>query len=60
MIKLIETRYQSAFQVDLSFSDGKEGVFDGTTLMQRRDSLLEPLRDESYFRKENPCQNSEN
>ena len=51
MIKLIETRYQSAFQVDLSFSGGKEGVFDGTTLLQRSGPLLEPLRDECYFKR---------
>ncbi len=51
MIKLIEARYQGDFQVALSFSDGKEGVFDGGALLQRRGPLLEPLRDESYFKR---------
>jgi hypothetical protein len=51
MIKLIEARYQGGFQVALSFSDGKEGIFDGAALLQRSGPLLEPLRDESYFRR---------
>lgn len=51
MIKLIEARYQGDFQVALSFSDGKEGVFDGRALLQRSGPLLEPLRDESYFKR---------
>lgn len=51
MIKLIEARYQGDFQVALSFSDGKEGIFDGRSLLQRSGPLLEPLRDEAYFRR---------
>jgi hypothetical protein len=37
--------------VALSFSDGKEGIFDGRILLQRSGPLLEPLRDEAYFRR---------
>ena len=51
MIKLIETRYQGDFQVALRFSDGKEGIFDGHALLKRSGPLLEPLRDEVYFRR---------
>lgn len=51
MIKVIEARYLSDFQVALKFSDGKEGVFDGHTLLQHSGSLLEPLRAEPYFRR---------
>lgn len=51
MIKLIKARYQGDFQVALSFSDGKEGIFDGHNLLQRSGPLLEPLRDETYFRR---------
>ena len=51
MIKIIQARYAGDFQVALSFSDGESGVFDGRVLLQRRGSLLEPLRDESYFRR---------
>lgn len=51
MIKLIEAHYKGDFQVMLTFSDGKEGVFDGRTLLQRSGPLLEPLRDEAYFRR---------
>jgi len=51
MIKLIEARYQSDFQVTLIFSDGKEGIFNGHDLLQRSGPLLEPLRSEAYFRR---------
>ena len=51
MIKLTEARYQGEFQVSLRFSDGKEGVFDGRELLKRSGPLLEPLRDEAYFKR---------
>ena len=51
MIKLIGARYQGEFQVALSFSDGKEGIFDGSSLLKRSGPLLEPLRDEAYFKR---------
>ena len=51
MNKLIEARYQGEFQVSLRFSDGKEGVFDGRELLKRSGPLLEPLRDETYFKR---------
>ena len=51
MIKLIEARYQGEFQVSLRFSDGKEGLFDGRELLKRSGPLLEPLRDETYFKR---------
>ncbi len=51
MIKVLTARYLSNFQVALSFSDGVEGVFDGHALLQRSGPLLEPLRDEAYFRR---------
>lgn len=51
MIKLIEARYQGDFQVVLQFSDGKEGVYDGHALLKRNGPLLEPLREEAYFKR---------
>ena len=51
MIKVIEARYLGDFQIDVIFSDGKEGVFDGRVLLQRTGSLLEPLRVENYFQR---------
>lgn len=51
MIKIIEARYLGDFQVALKFSDGKEGVFDGKALLERSGSLLEPLRNETYFQR---------
>jgi hypothetical protein len=51
MIKLTEARYLGNFQISVSFSDGKEGVFDGNVLLQNSGSLLEPLRDGHYFQR---------
>jgi hypothetical protein len=51
MIKLTEARYQGEFQVSLRFSDGKEGIFDGRELLKRSGPLLEPLRDEAFFKR---------
>lgn len=49
MIKLIKAQYLGNHKIAFIFSDGKEGEFDGTTLLQRTGSLLDPLRDETYF-----------
>lgn len=51
MIKVIEARYLGNFQIAVVFADGKDGAFDGKTLLQKNGSLLEPLRDENYFRR---------
>lgn len=51
MIKVIKALYLGDFQVALSFSDGREGTFDGRALLERSGSLLEPLRSESYFQR---------
>jgi len=51
MIKIIKINYLGDFKVALYFSDGLEGIFDGKSLFQRQGSLLEPIKDENYFRK---------
>ena len=51
MIKVISAHYLGNFQVAIVFSDGKEGTFDGQTLLRRSGSLLEPLRKENYFQR---------
>jgi hypothetical protein len=51
MIKVLEARYLGNYQVELVFSDGKEGVFDGSALLLRTGGLVVPLRDESYFKR---------
>jgi hypothetical protein len=51
MIKVLEARYLGNYQVELVFSDGKEGVFDGAALLLRTGRLVFPLRDESYFKR---------
>lgn len=51
MIKVIEARYLSDFQVALKFSNGRDGIFDGQTLLRLSGPLLEPLRAEHYFQR---------
>jgi hypothetical protein len=51
MIKVIEASYLGKYQIAVVFSDGKEGAFDGNVLLQKSGSLLEPLRDETYFQR---------
>lgn len=51
MIKVFKAHYLGNFQVALSFSDGRDGTFDGKVLLKRTGSLLAPLRDESYFQR---------
>lgn len=51
MIKVTTARYLGNHRVGLVFSDGREGVFDATALLQRNGSLVEALRDESYFKR---------
>jgi hypothetical protein len=50
MIKVITARYLGNYQVALVFSDNKEGIFDGTSLLQRHGTLIEALRDENFFK----------
>lgn len=49
MIKIVAARYLGDYKLELAFSDGAEGEFDGRTLLSRSGPLLEPLRDETYF-----------
>ena len=51
MIKVLQARYLGNHQVELVFSDGKEGVFDGSALLLRTGTLVEALRDETYFKR---------
>ena len=51
MIKVIEARYFGDFQVRLTFSDGREGIFDGKALLEKSGPLLEALRAEAYFKR---------
>jgi hypothetical protein len=51
MIKILKAKYLGDYQVELTFSDGFIGLFDGKKLLNRKGSLLDPLRDESFFKK---------
>jgi hypothetical protein len=50
MIKLTRAEYLGGHRLRLSFSDGNDGVFDATGMLQQDGSLLAPLRDPSYFK----------
>ena len=49
MIKLIQATAQPDFCMKLVFSDHSWGVLDFKPSLRRTGSLLEPLRDPSYF-----------
>lgn len=50
MIKLLNVRAPRPHQLELTFSDHTQGVFDGAAyLSSRQGPLLEPLRDPAYF-----------
>jgi len=48
--RVITARYLGNYQVALVFSDNKEGILDGTSLLQRHGTLIEALRDENFFK----------
>lgn len=50
MIKVLQLRPLGVFQLELSFSDGSQGVLDGAEyLASRNGPMLEPLRNAVYF-----------
>ena len=50
MIKLLNVHAPRAHQLELTFSDHTQGVFDGAAyLSTRQGPLLEALRDPAYF-----------
>lgn len=50
VIQVLQLKPLGDFQLDLSFSDGSHGVFDGTEyLASRNGPMLEPLRNAGYF-----------
>ncbi|MFO7728640.1 MAG: DUF2442 domain-containing protein [Desulfonatronovibrio sp.] len=51
MIKITQAKYLGDYQVELSFSDGMTGIFDGKSLLKRSGPLLKPLNDELFFQR---------
>ena len=50
MIKVLQLKPLGDFQLELSFSDGSHGMFDGAEYLAGRSGpMLEPLRSASYF-----------
>ena len=52
MIKVLSIQHISDFQIELTFSNDEQGVFDAASyLSQKTGSLLVPLRDANYFKR---------
>lgn len=52
MIKVLTCKAIAAFTLELKFSNGESGVFDAKSyLEEKRGSLLEPLREASFFQR---------
>ena len=52
MIKVLTCQSIAAFTLELKFSNGESGVFDAKNyLAEKRGSLLEALRDASFFQR---------
>ncbi len=51
MIKILTARYLGNFSIELTFSSGESGVFDGKELLKREGSLLVPLQNEAFFQR---------
>lgn len=51
MIKLLSARYLGDFRIELDFSTGALGIFDGKQLLAKEGPLLIPLHDEAFFQR---------
>ena len=51
MIKILQIQALDDFQLQLEFSDGSGGLFDGQVLLKRTGPLLDALRDPVYFQR---------
>ena len=52
MIKILTCQAIAAFTLELKFSNGESGVFDAKNyLAEKRGSLLDALRDASFFQR---------
>jgi len=50
MIKIIKATYVEGYTIALEFSDGKYAVYDFSSLVAKKGSLVQPLRDKAYFK----------
>ena len=49
LTKVLRLEKLGAFRLRVRFNDGNEGVHDFAAMVSEPGSMLEPLRDESYF-----------
>jgi Protein of unknown function (DUF2442) len=49
MTKIVRAVHAGGRCIELSFSDGVTGVWDGSTLLTRTGSLVTPLHEAAYF-----------
>jgi len=45
VIKIIKATHKTNYNIELFFSDGKKGIFDATSLVDRKSTLTKPLVD---------------
>jgi hypothetical protein len=51
MVKVVSIEWQGDFRLRFVFSDGTEGVHDLADLVREEGPMVEPLRDQGYFRR---------
>jgi hypothetical protein len=49
LTKVVHIERLGGFRLRVRFNDGREGVHDFAAMVHEPGSMLEPLRDESYF-----------
>ena len=51
LVDVLRLRALGGYRLWVRFSDGNEGVHDFSTMMDEAGPMLEPLRDEDYFKR---------
>ncbi len=49
MIKIIRAAHIGGRRIELGFSDGASGIWDGASLLARTGPLITPLHDQAFF-----------
>lgn len=51
MIKVVSIEWQDDFRLRFAFNDGTVGGYDFVSLIGEQGPMVEPLRDQAYFRR---------
>ena len=49
LIRVRQLEVLPSYRLRLTFSDGKQGVYDCASIVERTGPMVQPLRDEKYF-----------